>query len=233
MASWYWNRDNFEGLSQLARRFATEPATSELGRHYLLREQGLRRESFRALERFLKVAREWTESHRRQFVEGLIELHLDHPEVHQLLSTPLTQGLLLPVLLRWRESEPNDASPLTWLAALKQPNSEALLRRAVELDPANPRARSLLVEYLLQAVDFDHHHLPHEYLGDPLATLQSLEEASRLATPQQLQGIEERRQLIGDWLQFQVDSQEMSFSDWCQARARSYRWSSTSDYHAE
>lgn len=222
--SWYWNRANFEGLAQVARRFAAQPATADLGQHYLLRERGLRKEAFQALESFVACARQWTEPDQRDFAQEILELHLARPEIHQLLPSPLLEKLLLPLLKRWRDSEPEDGRPLAWLALLGQPEPELLLRQALQLDPASPLARELLVRHLLRALDFALHELPHHCLGQPETLLAQIDEALEWASPEQRPEVERRRLLVRDWLEFQERPEGLDFAAWCATRGRKYRW---------
>jgi hypothetical protein len=201
-----------------------------LARYCELRERGLRREAFAALQGFLGSTAALEPGAQRQLVLRVLAAHARAPEAHQFLSQPLLAGLVEPVLRAWCAEQPSDPVPAAALGLLL--GERELLERALALEPADDRVRARLVSQLLGEVDFATHHLSESsFIGEPAAAAAVLEAAESL-----MQGaadaahfdalrseLAELRRLLRDWAEYSA-CPEGSFPDWCRARGRAHRW---------
>lgn len=226
----YWNRANFEGLSQLVETLRRDARFEELVRYCELREQGLRGESFQALDRFLTYILAQPVQVRRDVAVGVVDAHLRVPAAHQFMTQPLRQRLLEPVLIEWSASDPDCVTPMAALGLLRC--DVDLLKRTLQLDPQNDRARACLVSVLLGDVEYATHHLVEDLLigtvDDASATLDEAEGHLRTAIDHTLMTdlvthAAELRDLLADWRIYQVNKTG-NFQEWCRARGKTHRW---------
>lgn len=226
----YWNQENFRGLLRLAQGFAEDPLTADLARYCELREQGVRREAFTALERFVTGAKAQDTETQRRLALRVFDAHCVTPEAHQFLSDPLRAGFVEPVLEAWIAERPNDPTPNATLALLR--GDRPLLEGALALDPNDDRVRARLISALLWQVDFATHHLSESRL---IGSLQDVEEWLTEATghldaaprPNALaplaEELAEYRRLVSDFVEYQSHP-EGSFPEWCRARGHGHRF---------
>ena len=226
----YWNRDNFEGLAQLADALRGDARLDDLARYCELRERGLRTEAFEALNRFLDAALASTLEARREIVLRVLGAHARTATAHQFLSRPLRQRLLEPVLKSWCESEPGSVTPVAELGLLQR--DPELLERALHMERSHDRARACLVSILLGQVDYATHHLVEGRLIGTLENACSLLEAAErhlgaAADATSMSGLAaeaaEIRGLLDDWKAYQ-ENPSGTFPEWCQQRSRAHRW---------
>lgn len=162
---YYWNQDNFDGLIQVADALNDSPLTVLLAEYCRLRECGLRRDAFRALDKFISSAKTWDSSIARAVAQQILELNARTPEAHQFLSQPLLTGFLKPTLEKWLVEDEHSQVALRWLGILE--GDFAFLRKALELKPEDVPVRKRLVNRLLDHVDFVTHHIGESFLcGD-------------------------------------------------------------------
>ena len=69
---YYWNKDNFEGLEAIARSLQESTDVKDFSDYCRLRAEGLRKQAFEALSRFLLQALNWEFEKRRDFVDWLL-----------------------------------------------------------------------------------------------------------------------------------------------------------------
>jgi hypothetical protein len=227
---YYWNQDNFEGLRELAGALKADARLAGLARYCTLRERGLRREAFTALDRFLAETTRWEPQEARGRALAILELHLHSPRVHQFLSQPLRRRFLLPVLESWLEEGGAPAVAIRWLGVLRPDLS--LVERALEMDPGDVVARRRLVTHHLRSAEFAMHHLDESrFIGSESETRDDLERAGTLLArapgEQELSALAEEHsglvRMLEDRLAFQATG-AASFPDWCRARGREYSW---------
>ncbi len=209
---------------------------------------GLRQRALGSLRSLLSDANSWSESARRDFTRWLCNWLERYPsELRRATPEPLVEQLLYPVLQRWNAEAPDDILPHRWLGMFfgghphwvlradvgtpSFPNVRAHLRRAIGLDPREQPARIRLAVLLCEGVEFDVHHLPKFYIGEPAEALLDLEEAREVVA-----GIEDAamrvrmderitslRQLVEDWMTFKSEGGN-DFDLWCRLNKREYQW---------
>lgn len=232
----YWNKENFEGLLAIAAELRPEPHFEHLARYCELREQGLRKQALAAIDAFLEGARHWDAASARAHVLTLLEVAWAHPMVHQFPTTPVLQQLVEPVLDDWRRDAPGSPTPTRYLGLLRR--DPVLLEAALSLVPADTAVRAALVLSHLCFVDYATHHLSESFfIGDEEEAEATLKQAEALLAEvgetddfrQLIEEAKELRQLLDDWRHYQRQP-DGSFPDWCQARNRTYTWTTAIYY---
>ena len=226
---WYWNQSNFEGLLAVAESISAEPRWQEFFDYCTLREKGLRKQALASIERLISQSSEWPSSDRRRFANWIYQTHLSFPNVHQLIVTPLNQRLLIPTLESWITDEPENATPRRWLAFATGDHSH--FSDALSRDPRDDISRYRLVCRHLGDVDYQCHHLPDYFIGEPIEALGLLDAALDLGLgfgdqrimPTLADEFADLRSRIKDWITFQATG-DPSFSDWCVKNERTYEW---------
>ena len=159
------------------------------------RESGRRRLAFRHLSAFIASIGVAGDGRRRKFAHWVCErLTENEPDSGALLPEPLLTEIVIPALGQWRADEPWNSIPLRWLgvlltspghlavrSGLRPPDEqgESLLRKAINLDPPDQVARVRLIECRIGTLDFNAHHLPEAYLGEPETDLKRVARPSR------------------------------------------------------
>jgi len=216
------------------------------------RESGMRSVAFQHLSAFVSAICGDSFAKRRDFVDWLCDRFWHYERAAAgLLPEPLLQRVLLPTLEEWRSATPVQSSPWRWSgvvlsatgyqgmrAGLYAPNSDAqeFLTRAIEIDPGDQIALLRLVECRIGFLDFQAHHLPDGYLGDPEADLQLAADATSLcqriqnnaARDRLLQELAGARELILDWGESQRSGKD--FRTWCREHNRNYEQTITRVY---
>jgi hypothetical protein len=246
------SNESLEDARVVALELAHEPDWRGFATYCDLRVRGLRKAALDTLRRFVVQAQAWPYEERRRFTAWLAEratrlTYAVDGRIHTagiLLPQPVVDGVVRPTLREWREREPGSALPYLWSALLHHSapgdegeNQEQLLRQALAADPKCERARVLLVGILTGYVEFQQHHLPETYLGDPAAGLRTLEEARELlrdaGSDAGCQAMERRltllEQLTRDWVQFREQGGG-NFAEWCASRGKTYRWNRAYHY---
>lgn len=226
---WHWNQDNFEGLVAIAESIADEPLWQHFADYCRLREQGLRKPSLQSITRLIADAARWSTIDRRRFAEWIFETQCRHPKVHQLIVHPLNHQLLIPILQEWKDDEAVNDTPHRLLGIATGDHRH--FADALALNPQNDFSRYRLVVRDLADIDFQCHHLPHYFIGEPGDAIQALNHAKELATgfvdlriAASLQSeFDELRCKVEDWLVFQREGGD-SFDVWCEKHKREYRW---------
>ncbi len=227
---YYWNKQNFEGLLQLADALDADPRLSLLGEYCRQREYGLRQKALEALERFLTTSEAWEPSHAREVCQQILVLHALTPEAHQFLSQPLLTRFIFPVLEAWEADEPECQVAVRWLGMLQ--NDAERLSRALVLFPGDVPVRRRLVDWYLSTVEHATHHLGEgRLLNDLEQTKQSLVKARTVVdaspNPAMLADLRaeicEYEAMLQDWELYSA-SPDGSFPDWCARRSRPYSW---------
>lgn len=226
---WYWNQQNFEGLTAVADSITDQPQWLLYAQYCRLRERGLRPQALQAITELIAEAAGWGDNARREFADWIYSTFLRNPEVHQLIPTPLNQQFLVPTLQQWVASESSNAIPERWLGFATGDHEH--FSNALSLDPTDDISRYRLVSRDLADVDFQCHHMPHYFIGDVDTAVMTLDRAKAVAAdfsnPDIAPTLEsEFSELYGkvcDWETFQRSGGD-SFGDWCVANGRDYHW---------
>lgn len=226
---WYWNQQNFEGLTAVADSIADQPQWSLFAQYCRLREQGLRPQSLQSIAQLIAEAAGWDDNGRRRFADWIYSTSLRNPEVHQLIPTPLNQQLLVPTLKQWATSEPSNAIPECWLGFAT--GNHQHFAHALAIDPTDDISRYRLVGRDLADVDYQCHHLPEYFIGEIQTAITTLDRAKEMtagfSNPDIAPTLEgEFNELYGkvlDWQAFQTSGDD-SFAAWCATNGRDYHW---------
>ncbi|KAF1719712.1 hypothetical protein [Pseudoxanthomonas wuyuanensis] len=228
---YYWNKDNFEGLASLAAGLAARKDFAHLAEYCRLREAGLRREAFAALNTFLACADTWESKKSQDAVNAVLTLYYRTPGCHQFLTQPLLNRFVYPALQRWSEDNPESIAPVRWLAILRR--DPELLGRVLVADPTDVAIRRMVIERHLSSVDYATHHLNEGlFIGELDEALEDLARATDLiggaADRELLSDLDREAQQYGqmlfDWQAYKARPIG-SFPEWCAARGRDYHWS--------
>lgn len=227
----YWNRDNFEGLLDLADAFESNSLDFDLlSRYCRYRENGRRKEAFEALREFLNNNKPWIDSVAREKCQTILELQSLVPGVHQFLSQPLMTQFIDPVLEKWLMDEPENPQPLRWFGLLHG-HSEYLCK-ALTITPEDNPVRSRLITMHMADVDYATHHLDEgHFIGNLEMAKQALKTAEQLLNdaPKDFpsthlkEEITTYESMLNDWEEFS-ESPEGTFPAWCAAKNRYYFW---------
>jgi len=227
----YWNRDNFEGLLDLANALEGKGQDFNLLSDYCRnRERGLRKQAFESLQQFLEISNSWSDYDARDRCQTILELQSLVPGIHQFLSQPLVSGFVDPVLEKWLTDEPENHHALRWLGLLH--GESDFLFKALEISPDDNPVRSRLIAMHIDEVDYATHHLDEShFIGDLEDAMRALETASQLLeaavgcfpAKQFADEIDEYQQMLTDWKEY-VSAPAGTFPDWCASRGRSYSW---------
>ena len=226
----YWNDRNFEGLRELAGELGGRVGFEGLAEYCRLREAGLRRQAFAALDVFLGEAAGWDPQKARDGCLSILELHERSPGVHQLLTQPLVARFVMPTLKAWVAAEPEEAIALTWMGVFS--GDTRWYERALAVTPGNVMARRRLVDHHLHGVEYATHHLVESrLLGDLRETRAKLKRAQELLQAAvEREGFEDLvaeteffEKLLSDWEGY-LGTREGTFPEWCKARGRRYQW---------
>jgi hypothetical protein len=229
---WYEDKANFEGLRAIAASIADQPDMQLFAQYCQYREQGLRKHALHVLPQFIEQVGRWPFAHRQRFVDWLLTIHGQHPDIHQLLPHPLMAQVVHPTLVEWTQRDPQDSVPLRWRGIFF--DEPPLLEQAIILNPHDVLARIALIEWLIGKIDHATHHLPDYFIGEPPACLQWATLARRLLEPVQQHPehdrlhheLDEVEALVTDWMTFLTTGAD-DFAGWCQHHGRTYAWTTT------
>jgi hypothetical protein len=233
---YYWNRDNFDGLTSLTSALRADPRLERLAAYCELREKGLRRQAFAELDGFLTEAASWDAEVQRALAIRVLDAHWKTPQAHQFLTDPLRKRFLERVLEEWRAADANDPVPARHLALLH--GDRSLLAEALRLNPKDDAIRAALAGMLLGLVDHAAHHLVEgKFIGDENEASALLTEAGSILAGAEdassvralMQNLEELTGLLSDWQEYRK-APEGTFPEWCRARNRTHRWWSIAYY---
>ena len=225
----YWNQNTFESLVAIAESIAGEQLWRHFADYCRLRQQGLRKKSLQSITHLIADAKDWPVLERRRFAHWIFETQYCHPNVYQLIVHPLNQQLLIPTLNEWKERETTNGTPSRLLGLAT--GDLQRFAEALALNPNDDVSRFRLVVCGLADVDFQCHHLPHYFIGEPNNAIETLNQAKAMTTgfvdsqiAASLQDeFEELRCKVEDWLAFQREGGD-SFNDWCRKNGREYQW---------
>lgn len=245
-----------ECLRLVQREANAIPPLSDFGAYCRDRERGLRKSAFDHLDRFIKEAKQWPFGTRKGFVDWLCSClaAFSDSDGYGLAPKPLVTEIIEPTLGEWMTREVHDSTPCRWAgmffsgvaygalrAGLVNSTNAAKehLHEAIRRNSGDRVARVRLIELIIGDIEFNCHHLPEYYLGDPNDDLLQLNEGRELlasVTPQaeheRLRGeIEHVAMLVSDWIRCKSEN-ETDFEQWCAAHGRKYKWCRTYYYSA-
>lgn len=163
-----------------------------------MERSGSRAEKLSTLDAFISELISGSPEGRRGFVESWCAAFLDGDAVSELslgdgewMRLPLFRSVFRQIL-ETRRSEKR-AGYARWSAQLHglfsrpeggygqyELSAKALLREALQVDPADARARALLIEDILSDVEYDCHELPYGLLVKAEALLKDISEVEKL-----------------------------------------------------
>lgn len=227
----YWNKDNFAGLLELAKEFAKTPELAGLAEYCLMREKGLRSQALARLNHFLAETKLWDVDIARRQVITILEANACTPAAHHFMTFPLMGQLIFPTLDRWLVDEPSAICPIRWLGLLR--SDPDALNLALSLDPGDIPVRRCLINLALDKADYSTHHLSESVLLSSVEETRSAIAVARnliISAPDMmpfsvlLAEADEYEEMLDDWLDYN-NSPIGGFPQWCEARKRTYRWS--------
>ncbi|NER59586.1 hypothetical protein G3435_05450 [Pseudomonas sp. MAFF212428] len=233
---YYWNKENFEGLRHIGQTYATRAGFAGFSQYCLLREKGLKKPAFKALDEFLAATRSLEVTQQRAITCEIADLAFSHGDTHQLLSYALT-SFLRQVLRAWCDEGPALAEPYRWLGKLT--GESAWLQAALAHDPQDQVALHQLANDELMQVDHMAHHLEESvFLGDEAVAAIKLDRAAALAVRIESeqarnylnQEVRELRELLAAWNAYRVGERTIEFVDWCDVQGLSFRFSTAFYY---
>lgn len=233
---YYWNQDNFDGLKRIGEVYAGRDGYAGLSRYCLLREQGLKKPAFKALDEFLALTRSLETARQRTIACEVAQLAFSNRDTHQLLSHPLT-SFLRQVLSAWCDEAPALAEPYRWMGKLT--GETAWFHTALAHDPQDQVSLRQLALDELGEVDFMAHHL-HEsiFLGDEAVAASKLDHVSALAvqiespkTRSYLEAqVRELRELLAAWATYREQDRGVGFAQWSEAQGWDFSFSNAYYY---
>jgi len=235
----YWNQANFEGLRAIGEALRVRPGYAPMAEYCLLREQGLKKPAFSALQQFIVQMQQLPLSVQRQMACELARLHAENRAVHQLIAQPL-HAYLCNVLHAWCAEEPAEAAPYRWLGLLGRETH--CFESALRFDPDDHIALSWLASQALNAVDFITHHIgesrllgssaqAHEQLDTAVAYACRLPESA--ARAQFLAEAGDYRNLLDAWDTYAEAVSDMEFPDWCRQHGHAFEFGKAYYYDAQ
>lgn len=235
----YWNQANFEGLRAIGEALRVRPGYGRMAEYCLLREQGLKKPAFSALQQFIAQMQQEPVPVQRQMACELARLHAENRAVHQLIAQPL-HAHLCNVLHAWCAGEPAEAVPYRWLGLL---TGEAhCFESALRFDPDDRIALSWLTSQALNAVDFITHHIGESRLiGSSAQAHEQLEAAvayacrlpDSVARAQFLAEAEDYRNLLDAWATYVAAASDMEFPAWCWQHGHAFEFGQAYYYDAQ
>jgi hypothetical protein len=172
---YYWNRENFEGLTSLSLELRTD-STGEADCD--LWEKGLRQLVLAELRAFIEQAQSWEVTARGEAATRILDAHWKMPRAHWFSREPLRKQFLERVLEECRAAEPDNPVPTRYLALLC--HDRKLLYDALRVNPKDDQVRAMIAAQLIKFVDYATHHLVEGLFIDDEAEAALIEAAAVL-----------------------------------------------------
>ncbi len=231
---WYWNDKNFQGLLMIAERLEEDKRLKELAGYCRLREQGLRKPAFAALDRFLDETAKWDKKTSREVIDLIYQIQFCAPDVHQFITTPLTKRFLQPGVEAWLKDEPNSREALRWEGFFNE-KPEALKKLLAQYPDEISARRMLIKRNCLDVIYYATHLCQINRLLMPISEIEEIiASAKKLISSApdrtELKDVEavltEQISMVEDWKSFSEDckDEQIKFPDWCQENGRTYKW---------
>lgn len=200
----------------------------------LLKDKGLRKESFKSLNSFINEVKKWNTALLHDFADWLFSIFERSEDIHHVLVYPLEENLLKPLLDKWIVLNPQDIRPYRWYGLfLHTENQIKYLNKALELGGNKEQLVIIrLIDYYLDSLWYSFHHLSEDlYLGsieEDKDLISKLEHLVQLVKDEQYkinlqEGITYYTNLLNDWIKFKEDESE-GFVKWCKDKGKVYQW---------
>ena len=173
----YWRKDWYKSLETVVSD--SQSVIWYKYRDYCqAQENGLRKQAFEHLDRFLESICSQLLENRLAFVRWIMPIAHQSPNFEQLLPYPIIEKLIRITLSQAVEQDPHDPDLLFWTGHLLR--DQDLLQKAVEVSSEHVDSRTMLINWILDCPDFATHHLPDYFIGDPANALEACDDAERL-----------------------------------------------------
>lgn len=226
--NWYWNKNNFEGLKEIAQAIVEEEYLLDYRKYLILREKGLRKQALDTVRQFVDQMITADFELQKKFTDWILYTEWANRKVHQLIPHPLFEGVIKPCLQKWKKEE-NNPIPYRWAGIFM--GEQESLEKARLLDKDEQISRYTIISRTIESIEYDTHHLPEYYIGEPQGTLDIGQRAKividELHDPiirkRFLDDLEQALQLVQDWCEFKRAGSE-NFDQWCRNLGRNYEW---------
>jgi len=198
----------------------------------VLKEKGLRKESFKSLTLFIGEAKNWDNGKQQDFACWLFTIFEVSDNINNLLVHPLEKDLLEPILEEWIKNNPKEPRPYRWYGLfLNTEKSIDYLNNAIELGGKKEQLSLLeLIDINLYTLWYSFHHITEDfYLGnieeDSLLITKSQQLNDMVACQQTRKTNNDEinfyKELLNDWIIFNKD-QKKDFVNWCKNKGKVY-----------
>lgn len=200
----------------------------------LLKDKGLRKESFKCLDSFISQVQQWDIHIQQDYVHWLFSLFEESTDIHQVLVYPLEENLLKPILEDWMILDPKDIRPYRWYGLyLRTEDRISYLNMALELGGDKEQQVIIkLIDIYLNSLWYSFHHIAQDlYLSNIerdrgfLRKLEHLvEKINDVDYKTSIQdAIKYYKNLLNDWILFSEEQSE-GFVKWCVDKGTQYEW---------
>lgn len=233
----YWNQSNFKGLKDIGEKYLSKNGYVDFANYCLLKEKGLRKEAFKAIENFISSTSCKSAIEQREVATELITISYFNKDVHQLIPNQLHQ-FLISIFKNWEEEDSNNVIPQRWLGYLTR--DIAYYEKALAVDPCDEISIIALIHDSLNSIDFQTHHLSESrFIGNINDSKFSLERTAELI--EKLESGELRNKLyeeyqyftrlINMWEKYKQELHTISFPEWCASAGESFNLWNTIYYN--
>lgn len=225
----YWNKDNFEGLLEIAQAIKAETYLADYRKYLVLREKGLRKQALDAVRLFVTQMNAADFEVQKKFTGWLLYTEWANGKVHQLIPHPLFEDMIKPCLQTWKIKEKDNPIPYRWAGIYL--GEQTSLEKACAIDGDEQIARYSLIAQAIASIEYDTHHLPDYYIGDPkdaldigartkirIGKIKSIRDRQRFG-----KDLDCALQLVKDWVAYNKSGAK-DFAKWCQNLGRNYQW---------
>jgi hypothetical protein len=219
---YYWNKENFEGLLEIAEALKNKNGYEYFAEYCLLREKGLNKPAVKAIREFVVQISKTDLQNQRSVAVDLAQLAYWRRDVHQIMSHPL-KVFITDVLKGWCLTESTEL-PFTWLGYMT--GNQNYYIKALEQNSKDQVALTRLAYSALDDVDYQTHHLCETlFLGHEKDATASLRQANTYIENLEESDIKNRleaelkeyEELITAWVEFSSNEHRMkkeSFPKW-------------------
>jgi hypothetical protein len=170
----YWRKAHFETLTRVAAHSHAFPEWNDYTMFCEQLSEGLRKQSFACLERFICKLEKASFAKRKTFVNWILHETYRKEGEHLVKPYPLQNRIIDKTLAEWLERNPDSGEAHRWIGGYEH------LQQALAIDPNDQIARRKLIVLILNQVAHSTHELPHGYLGNPENDRRALTEAASL-----------------------------------------------------
>lgn len=215
------------------------PAWVDYANYCFAREQGVRKQAFQYLVKFIAIAESWSFADKVAFLQFLFPLFESvRDATHGIFPHQLREYLARPILEQWCARDASDSSPFRWYGTYYW--KEEYLLKALEINPKDDKARQTLISRWVYHIYFAVHHLPEGYIGDPVDDLafgeEVKEQIGQLSTQELrdhwLKKFENNLELVQNYVQWQ-ESGHPDLAQWGQENHKRVIYEGGGTYYYE